>query len=185
VDLLTTAGGSCSEARTTSRYARRERINQQATQKEGHHDKLEQPEGNLFMGIGAGIVLLALGAVLSWAVEVDLPYVTDDAIGLILVLAGITIVVVSAILNTDHPEAGIGSGVVLVAAGAILSFAVQIDVPYIADYAMGAILMAAGAIATIATLIAITQRRRERDRYQDRHHDSYYDRPAPYPPGRY
>jgi hypothetical protein len=137
------------------------------------------------MGIGAGIVLLALGAVLSWAVEVDLPYVDDDAIGLILVLAGIAVVVVSAILNTDHPEAGIGSGVVLLAAGAILSFAVQIDVPYIADYAMGTILMAAGAISVVATLVMLTQHRRNQQRFLDRRPDPYYDRPAPYPPNRY
>lgn len=73
-------------------------------------------------------------------------------------------VVVSAILNTDHPEAGIGSGVVLFAAGAILSFAVQIDVPYIADYAMGTILMAAGAISVVATFVMLTQRRRNQQR---------------------
>jgi hypothetical protein len=33
------------------------------------------------MGIGTGIFLIAIGAALSWAIDVDLPYVEDDAVG--------------------------------------------------------------------------------------------------------
>ena len=125
------------------------------------------------MGIGTGIFLIAIGAALSWAIDVDLPYVEDDAVGLILILAGIAVAVVSAILTTDHPEAGVGTGIVLFAAGAVLAWAIQVDVPYVADYAMGAILMAAGAISVLATLIVGLQRRREHP-----YHDRYHQPPA-------
>lgn len=130
------------------------------------------------MGIGSGIFLIALGAALSWAVDVDLPYVEDDAIGLILVLVGIVAVMISAILNTDHPEAGLGTGALLFATGAVLSWAIQIDVPYIADYAMGTIMMIAGSISILATLVMTMQRRRDQQRYQDR---NYYGSRPPLP----
>jgi FtsH-binding integral membrane protein len=111
------------------------------------------------MGIGTGIFLIAVGAVLSLAVEVDLPYVDDDALGLVLVIAGIVSVVVSVILKSEHPEAGVGTGILLFALGACLAWAVNVDLPYIEDYAMGAIMMVAGGIAIIATVVTAMQRR--------------------------
>jgi len=41
------------------------------------------------MGIGTGIVLIALGLILLYALEVDIPYVGDDALAWILILAGV------------------------------------------------------------------------------------------------
>jgi len=113
------------------------------------------------MGIGSGIFLFAAGAILTWAVDVDLPYVTDDILGLILLLAGIAVTVFSVVMTVDRPEAGVGTGIVLVAAGAVLTWAVDFDVPYIADGALGAIFMLAGAIAIAATVVVSMQRGRE------------------------
>ncbi|GAA2760249.1 hypothetical protein [Actinopolymorpha rutila] len=110
------------------------------------------------MGLGSGILLIVVGAILYGAVDVDLPYVDDDALGLILLLAGLAVVIVAVVLRADRPERGVGTGIVLIAAGAILYFAVDADLPYIADDAMGAILMVAGAIAIVAT--AVMSRRR-------------------------
>ncbi|MET9023018.1 DUF6458 family protein [Actinopolymorpha sp. NPDC004070] len=121
------------------------------------------------MGLGSGIFLIVIGAILYGAVDVDLPYVDDDALGLILLLAGLAVVIVAAVLRADRPEAGVGTGILLIAAGAVLYFAVDADLPYIADDAMGAILMAAGAIAIGAT--AAMSRRRTPSR---RSVDGYY-----------
>jgi hypothetical protein len=122
------------------------------------------------MGIGTGIFLIAIGAALSFAINVDLPYVTDDALGLVLVFAGLATVVVSVILKAERPEAGVGTGILLFAVGAVLAWAVNVDLPYIEDYAMGAILMVAGAIAVIATVVMSMQRRgHERPAMPDRY----------------
>ena len=110
------------------------------------------------MGLGSGIFLIVVGAILYGAIDVDLPYVDDDALGLVLLLAGLAVVIVAVVLRADRPEAGVGTGIVLIAAGAILYWAVDGALPYIADYAMGAILMIAGAIAIVAT--AVMSRRR-------------------------
>lgn len=114
------------------------------------------------MGLGSGILLIVVGAILYGAVDVDLPYVDDDALGLILLLSGLAVVIVAVVLRADRPEAGVGTGIALIAAGAILYFAVDADLPYIADDAMGAILMAAGMIAIIATAVMNRRRRPSR-----------------------
>jgi uncharacterized membrane protein HdeD (DUF308 family) len=51
------------------------------------------------MGIGFGIVLVVIGAVLAFAVNVDVPYVTDDALGIILILAGLATIGLAFALN--------------------------------------------------------------------------------------
>lgn len=49
------------------------------------------------MGIGIGIFLLALGAILTWAVNFDVAGVEMDVIGIILMVVGAVAVVVRAI----------------------------------------------------------------------------------------
>lgn len=41
------------------------------------------------MRIGSAIVLMAIGAILVWAVEAEVPYVSLDMIGYILIAAGV------------------------------------------------------------------------------------------------
>jgi len=107
------------------------------------------------MGIGAAIGFFTAGAILYWAVDVDLPYMDDDALGAILLFAGALALAFAVIMNTRRQREGtsVGSGVGLIAVGAILYWAVNIDVPYIFDGALGVILMVAGAIAVLATVV--------------------------------
>ena len=41
------------------------------------------------MGTGIGVVLLVVGAILYWAIDVDIPGINEDATGVILMLAGL------------------------------------------------------------------------------------------------
>jgi hypothetical protein len=52
------------------------------------------------MGIGTGVGLLAAGAILFWAVDVDLPYLDDPALGVILMVIGILAIGQSLALST-------------------------------------------------------------------------------------
>lgn len=49
------------------------------------------------MGYGLGIFVAVVGLVLIFALDVDLPGVTDDTLGWILVLAGVLIVIITAV----------------------------------------------------------------------------------------
>ncbi len=109
------------------------------------------------MGIGAGIVMLAAGAILSWAVDVDLPYVTDDALGLILMLAGIVAVAAAAFAKPQYQQSGAGTGVAFVIGGAIVIWGVNIDLPYVTDDALGIILLLTGTIALAAAALSYAQ----------------------------
>lgn len=106
------------------------------------------------MGIGSALVMITAGAILTWAVDVDLPFVDDDALGAILVLGGVLVAVAGAFQEARRSHAGtsVGTGFGLMVTGAILFWAVDLDFPYIADGALGVILMAAGAIAVAASL---------------------------------
>ncbi|GAB2513005.1 DUF6458 family protein [Paramicrobacterium agarici] len=50
------------------------------------------------MSIGAGIFLIALGAILTFAVNVDVQYVDLDMIGYILMAAGVVVVIIGIVL---------------------------------------------------------------------------------------
>ena len=51
------------------------------------------------MGIGIGIVLIVAGAILLWAVQVNIPFFSDDTLGMILIVAGILAVVLALVMN--------------------------------------------------------------------------------------
>ncbi len=54
------------------------------------------------MGIGIGIVLIVIGAILLFALNVDLPFVTDDTLGIILIVAGVLALILSLVLNAQR-----------------------------------------------------------------------------------
>ena len=54
------------------------------------------------MGIGIGIVLIVIGAILLWAVQADLPFVSDDTLGIILIVAGVLAVVLALVMNAQR-----------------------------------------------------------------------------------
>jgi uncharacterized membrane protein HdeD (DUF308 family) len=51
------------------------------------------------VGIGTGILLIVLGAILLFALNLDIPFVTDDTLGIILLVAGVLALVLALILN--------------------------------------------------------------------------------------
>ena len=47
------------------------------------------------MYIGLGIVLIVIGAILAFALDIDLPGIEDDTLGWILIVAGILAILLS------------------------------------------------------------------------------------------
>ncbi|MQA95287.1 MAG: hypothetical protein GEV11_11810 [Streptosporangiales bacterium] len=130
------------------------------------------------MGIGTGVFLILIGAVLGWAVDIDLPIIDDDGMGMILLFAGIAVLVISVIMKTDQPGAGVGTGVAFLAAGAVLIWAIEIDVPVIDDEMLGFILLVVGVLSLAATGIVAAQHKYRRDRYE---RERYERDPRGYP----
>jgi hypothetical protein len=58
------------------------------------------------MYIGLGIVLIVLGAILAFALDIDLPGIEDDTLGWILIIAGILAIILSFAL-TNRRRAGV------------------------------------------------------------------------------
>lgn len=49
-------------------------------------------------GIGIGILLIVIGCILRFALQVDIPGVGDDTLGLILIIAGVVAVILGLVL---------------------------------------------------------------------------------------
>jgi FtsH-binding integral membrane protein len=122
------------------------------------------------MGIGTGVGLIVAGAILTWAVELDLPYVFEGALGVIVMIAGLVVIAVSF---SVHPRAysSVGTGLTLATAGAILTWAVDIDLPYVYDGSLGLILLAAGVIGGVVAVAMDIQRRRSQQVVEYRYPD--------------
>lgn len=114
------------------------------------------------MGLGTGVGLIAAGAVLTWALDVNLPYVEDDALGAIMLVAGVVALVAAAVMHAQRPGTSPEPGLGLVTVGAALLWAVDVDIPYVYDAALGLILLVGG-VATVVAAVAMhlprTQRR--------------------------
>ncbi len=54
------------------------------------------------MGVGVGVVLLVVGAILYWAVEIDIPGVTDDTLGIILMVVGVIAIILALVTNQQR-----------------------------------------------------------------------------------
>ena len=108
------------------------------------------------MGIGTGATFFAAGAVLFWAVDVDLPFIEDNTLGAILMIVGAVAVAAGVLINAQRGQkragSGLGSGVAMIAVGAILYWAVDVDLPFVFDGALGVILMIGGLISVVATV---------------------------------
>jgi hypothetical protein len=111
------------------------------------------------MTVGSGAILAVVGAILRWALEVNIPYVFEDELGVILLVTGLAIIA-AAFGVSERAHGSVGGGLALVGAGAALVWAVQIDLPYVYDGSLGIILMVAGAIA-IVVAVAMDYQRRE------------------------
>ena len=54
------------------------------------------------MGIDIGIVLIVLGAIFLFALNVDIPFFTDDTLGIILIVAGVIAIVLALVMNAQR-----------------------------------------------------------------------------------
>ncbi len=54
------------------------------------------------MGIGLGIVLVVVGAALMWAIDVNISFIDDFTLGLILFIVGIAAIALSLVLNAQR-----------------------------------------------------------------------------------
>jgi uncharacterized membrane protein HdeD (DUF308 family) len=54
------------------------------------------------MGIGLGIVLIVAGAILLWAVQIELQFIDDDALGVILLAAGALTIILALVMNAQR-----------------------------------------------------------------------------------
>jgi uncharacterized membrane protein HdeD (DUF308 family) len=54
------------------------------------------------MGIGAGVVLIVLGLILVFALHVNLPFVSDNVLGIILILGGVLAIVLALVMNAQR-----------------------------------------------------------------------------------
>ncbi len=122
------------------------------------------------MSIGTGVGLAVAGAILHWAVELNVPYVFEDALGMIVMLAGLAVVAISFGV-TERARGNVGVGLGLLVAGAILTWAVDLDLPYVYDGSLGIILMFAGVIAVVAAIAMDYQHTRSRHTVDYRYSD--------------
>ena len=54
------------------------------------------------MGIGLGIVLIVIGAILLFALNVNLPFVSDDTLGIILIVAGVIALIAALVMQQQR-----------------------------------------------------------------------------------
>jgi hypothetical protein len=113
------------------------------------------------MRFGTGVGLIAAGAVFTWALDVDLPFIDDDALGAILLVVGAVVLVATAVMQAQHPGTSPDAGLWLILVGASLLWAIDVDIPYVYDAALGAILLLGG-IATVAAAVALNRPRTQR-----------------------
>ncbi|HEU5045794.1 MAG TPA: hypothetical protein VFT75_16840 [Nocardioidaceae bacterium] len=110
------------------------------------------------MGLGTGAFFFAVGAILYWAVDVNLPFIDVSTLGSILMLVGFVVALIALLANTRRadagPATGVGSGIAMLAIGATLCWAINVRLPFVKDSAaLGVILMVGGAISIVATLV--------------------------------
>ena len=56
------------------------------------------------MGIGLGVVLLVLGLIFTFALQIDIPGLGDQALGWILILGGIVSIILGLVMNKQRSE---------------------------------------------------------------------------------
>ena len=54
------------------------------------------------MGIGLGILLIVIGAIFLFALNVDIPFFTDNTLGIILIVAGVLALVIALVMQAQR-----------------------------------------------------------------------------------
>ncbi|MCL2541242.1 MAG: hypothetical protein FWE71_02145 [Nocardioidaceae bacterium] len=99
-----------------------------------------------------GIICVAVGAILYWAVDVNISHLDENALGVILMVGGILLLLGAALMRSRRDDSDISLGAVLILLGAILRWAVDADIPRIDDNALGVVLMVTGVLAIVVAL---------------------------------
>jgi uncharacterized membrane protein HdeD (DUF308 family) len=67
--------------------------------------KTSRKDGRVYcvhMGIGLGILLIVVGAIFLFALKVDIPFFSDDTLGIILIVAGVLALVVALVMQSQR-----------------------------------------------------------------------------------
>jgi uncharacterized membrane protein HdeD (DUF308 family) len=54
------------------------------------------------MGIGLGILLIVIGAIFLFALNVDIPFFSDNTLGIILIVAGALALVIALVMQAQR-----------------------------------------------------------------------------------
>lgn len=114
------------------------------------------------MSTGSGVGLIVLGAVLYWAVDVNLPYVDTKTLGSILMAVGAVALVVALAVHLHRSPTGPGAGVALLTAGAVCRWGLDVRPSFVDLDGLGLVLMFCGIVALAATITMEVQRSRSR-----------------------
>jgi len=68
------------------------------TVRSGHKEVPSEEEIRMGYGIGIGIVLIVIGCILTFALQVDIPGIGDDTLGIILIVAGVVAIILGFVM---------------------------------------------------------------------------------------
>jgi hypothetical protein len=54
------------------------------------------------MGVGVGVVLLVVGAIIYFALQVEIPFMETDTLGIILMVVGALAIVLALVMNNQR-----------------------------------------------------------------------------------
>jgi hypothetical protein len=114
------------------------------------------------MSTGSGVGLIVLGAILYWAVDVNLPYVDAHTLGTVLMTIGVVTLAVSLAVHMSRSSTSVGTGIGLVLVGAICTWGLNVQLSFVNLDGLGVVLMIGGVVAIAATLAMEVQRSRTR-----------------------
>ncbi|MGZ4494216.1 MAG: DUF6458 family protein [Nocardioides sp.] len=53
-------------------------------------------------GLGLGVALVTVGAILTWALQVSIPYVDRTALGVVLMVVGVVAIILSVVMDLQR-----------------------------------------------------------------------------------
>jgi hypothetical protein len=54
------------------------------------------------MGVALGVILVLAGAIIYWALNLNLDFVNDETLGIILMVVGVLAIVLSLVMNAQR-----------------------------------------------------------------------------------
>ena len=56
------------------------------------------------MGVGVGVVLLVIGAIIYFALETDIPFMETNTLGVILMVVGVIAIILALVMNKQRSQ---------------------------------------------------------------------------------